>query len=84
MTKENNKKLLCDESLRHSEYYEMQDVFDGLYARSKNGEELQLLGKCDSEKLFREHEYGNHQGSTVRVIRGKAKPFHAVAECHNA
>lgn len=40
MTKENNKKLLCDESLRHAEYYEMQDVFDELYARSKNGEEF--------------------------------------------
>ena len=38
MAKEANEKLLCDESLRHAEYYGMQSVFDDLYARSKNGE----------------------------------------------
>lgn len=35
---ERNEKLLCVDSLRHAEYYEMQCVFDGLYARSTNGE----------------------------------------------
>lgn len=32
------KKLLCDENLRHAEYYGLQGMFDNLYARSKNGE----------------------------------------------
>ena len=34
--KANNKKekLLCVDNLRHAEYYEMQGVFDDLYARS--------------------------------------------------
>ena len=40
--KANNKKekLLCVDNLRHAEYYEMQGVFDDLYARSKCGEEF--------------------------------------------
>jgi len=40
MTNENNKKLLSEDNLRHSEYYGMQGVFDELYAKSKNGEVL--------------------------------------------
>lgn len=32
------KPLLCVDDLRHNEYYGMQDIFDDLYARSKNGE----------------------------------------------
>ena len=31
------KKLLCIDSLRHAEYYDMQNVFDTLYAESKDG-----------------------------------------------
>lgn len=31
------KKMLCVDALRHTEYYEMQSVFDNLYAKSKNG-----------------------------------------------
>ena len=31
-------KMLSVDDLRHAEYYEMQEVFDDLYARSKNGE----------------------------------------------
>lgn len=31
------RKMLCVDNLRHSEYYEMQSVFDNLYAESKNG-----------------------------------------------
>ena len=38
MPNEKKEKLLCVESLRHSEYYNMQGVFDDLYARSKNGD----------------------------------------------
>jgi hypothetical protein len=38
VTKANNKKLLSEELLRHAEYYDMQGVFDGLYAKAKNGE----------------------------------------------
>jgi 5-methylcytosine-specific restriction endonuclease McrA len=36
-------KLLCVDSLRHTEYYGLQDVFDELYAKSKNGEEFSDL-----------------------------------------
>ena len=43
MTKENKKKLLSEESLRHNEYYGMQDVFDELYAQSKNGKVFEDL-----------------------------------------
>lgn len=32
------KPLLCTDALRHNEYYGMQEIFDDLYARSKNGE----------------------------------------------
>jgi len=38
MPKEKKQKLLCIDDLRHSEYYGMQEVFDGLYAKSKAGE----------------------------------------------
>lgn len=31
-------RALCVDSLRHAEYYEMQDTFDDLYARSSRGE----------------------------------------------
>ncbi len=33
-----SKKLLCVDDLRHNEYYGMQEIFDDLYAKSKNGE----------------------------------------------
>jgi group II intron reverse transcriptase/maturase len=42
MTK-NNKKLLCEENLRHAEYYGMQDVFDELYSKSKASESFTNL-----------------------------------------
>ena len=35
-----SKKLLCVDDLRHNEYYGMQEIFDDLYARSKNGEDF--------------------------------------------
>lgn len=43
MTNENNKKLLSEDSLRHSEYYGMQAIFDELYAKSSNGENFSDL-----------------------------------------
>jgi group II intron reverse transcriptase/maturase len=43
MTKENNKKLLSEENLRHNEYYGMQGVFDELYAQSKEDKEFTEL-----------------------------------------
>jgi hypothetical protein len=33
-------KMLSVDNLRHAEYYEMQSVFDDLYAKSKSGEEF--------------------------------------------
>ncbi len=33
-------KMLCVDKLRHAEYYGMQQSFDELYAKSKNGEEF--------------------------------------------
>ena len=38
MTNTQKNKLLCVDDLRHAEYYQMQDVFDELYAKSKSGE----------------------------------------------
>ncbi|GHU66095.1 hypothetical protein FACS1894184_03250 [Clostridia bacterium] len=40
---ENENPLLCVDDLRHAEYYEMQTVFDNLYARSKDGEKFTSL-----------------------------------------
>ena len=36
-------KMLCVDDLRHAEYYDMQTVFDSLYARSKKGENFTHL-----------------------------------------
>lgn len=38
MPKEKKEKLLCVDDLRHAEYYGMQQVFDELYAKSKEDE----------------------------------------------
>ena len=38
MTNKQKNKLLCVDDLRHAEYYQMQDVFDELYEKSKSGE----------------------------------------------
>ena len=38
MPQEKGEKLLCVDDLRHAEYYAMQEQFDALYQRSKNGE----------------------------------------------
>ncbi|RWU63773.1 group II intron reverse transcriptase/maturase, partial [Salmonella enterica subsp. enterica serovar Typhimurium] len=34
----NKNEALCVEDLRHDEYYEMQNPFDDLYDKSKNGD----------------------------------------------
>lgn len=36
-------KILCVDDLRHAEYYDMQTVFDDLYARSNKGENFTHL-----------------------------------------
>ncbi|OUO25405.1 group II intron reverse transcriptase/maturase [Eubacterium sp. An3] len=38
MAKQSKKKTRSIDSLRHAEYYEMQEIFDDLYAKSRNGE----------------------------------------------
>ena len=38
MPKEKDEKSLCMSGLRHAEYYGMQEVFDGLYAKSSKNE----------------------------------------------
>ena len=38
MTKGKQNKLLCIDDLRHAEYYQMQNIFDELYAKSQSGE----------------------------------------------
>lgn len=43
MTNKKQKKLLCVDDLRHAEYYQMQDTFDDLYSKSRNGEIFQNL-----------------------------------------
>ena len=45
MTKEKQKKMLCVDDLRHAEYYQMQDVFHELYAKSQNGDTFTDLMK---------------------------------------
>lgn len=43
MPQEKGEKLLCVDDLRHAEYYAMQNSFDDLYQRSKNGDEFSNL-----------------------------------------
>ena len=38
MTKKKEKQLLCEDNLRHNEYYGMQNTIDNLYQASLNGE----------------------------------------------
>jgi len=43
MPKEKKQKALCVDDLRYAEYYRMQEVFDKLYADSKNGVQFDNL-----------------------------------------
>lgn len=45
MTNRKQNKLLCVDDLRHAEYYQMQDTFDDLYAKSRKGETFTELMK---------------------------------------
>lgn len=38
MPKGKKQKTVSVDNLRHAEYYDMQNTFDSLYARSKNGD----------------------------------------------
>ena len=53
MTNKQKNKLLCVDDLRHAEYYQMQDVFDELYTKSKSGEVFtELMPLILQEKTF--------------------------------
>ena len=43
MTIKGSNTLLCEDNLRHAEYYGMQSTFDSLYEKSKNGQEFTNL-----------------------------------------
>lgn len=45
MTNRQQKRLLCVDDLRYAEYYQMQDIFDELFAKSRNGERFSDLMK---------------------------------------
>lgn len=58
MTKKKEKQLLCEDNLRHNEYYGMQSTIDNLYQASANGEVFTDLkaveaGCGDVEALLR-------------------------------
>ena len=43
MPNKKSKKLQSMDDLRHAEYYNLQPIFDDLYAKSKNGEIFENL-----------------------------------------
>lgn len=45
MTNKQQNKMLCVDDLRHAEYYQMQDTFDDLYAKSRKDETFTELMK---------------------------------------
>ena len=52
----NKNETLCVEDLRHAEYYEMQNTFDDLYAKSKNGDIFtHLMDISYREKIYYWH-----------------------------
>ena len=61
------KQLLCEENLRHNEYYGMQDTFDNLYAASKNGEVFTDLMSIvlQRENILKRVEQINSQSGTL-------------------
>ena len=73
MTK-GNQKLLCEENLRHAEYYSMLSVFDDLYEKSKSGvvfEDLMpLILKRENILLA----YRNIKTNTLRCPKEPAQP----------
>ena len=66
MTKKKEKQLLCEDNLRHNEYYGMQSTIDNLYQASANGE---VFTDLMSVILQRENillAYRNIKKNTVR------------------
>ena len=80
MTK-GNQKLLCEENLRHAEYYSMLSVFDDLYEKSKSGavfEDLMpLILKRENILLA----YRNIKTNKRASIRMSACPFILTTLC---
>lgn len=86
MAKAKQEKPLCVNDLRHAEYYGMQESFDDLYARSRNGEKFTalmdlilkreniLLGLPEYQSQSRQRYAGNgqcdHRGHRKDTRRG--------------
>ena len=62
------KQLLCEENLRHNEYYGMQDTFDNLYAASKNGEVFTDLISSFKGKTFCWHTEISRKTQEVKRV----------------
>lgn len=68
MAKAKQEKPLCVNDLRHAEYYGMQESFDDLYARSRNGEKftalMDLILKRENILLAYRNIKANHGSGT--------------------
>lgn len=68
MAKAKQEKPLCVNDLRHAEYYGMQESFDDLYARSRNGERftalMDLILKRENILLAYRNIKANHGSGT--------------------
>ena len=88
MPKEKNAKILSVDDLRHTEYYGMQETFDDLYARAKDGEYFtDLMGLILSRenillayRNIKANTGGNTPGTDKVTIRdiGKLSPENVV------
>ena len=61
MTMKKKKQLLCEDNLRHNEYYGMQNTIDNLYQASLNGEvftDHSSTGKHSSSVQKYQEKYG--------------------------
>lgn len=59
-------KKLKNAKLRHNEYYDMQDIFDGLYQRSVNGEKFKSLMRhitCENNIMLAYRNIKKNAGS---------------------
>ena len=68
MAKAKQEKTPCVNDLRHAEYYGMQESFDDLYARSRNGEKftalMDLILKRENILLAYRNIKANHGSGT--------------------
>ena len=73
MAKAKQEKPLCVNDLRHAEYYGMQESFDDLYARSRNGEKftalMDLILKRENILLAYRNIKANHGSGTPGTER---------------